>query len=156
MNRLFPMKNRNRLKAQTQYIERIAVQFMNLYLRNGGTWIVFVENVLEDPADRLQHGCKSVNGDVRPLVVIEGPDIVEAKDMVSMVMRINDCVQRRRFCPQHLCAKVGRGVHDNVSGSGGNQDRRPQPFVTGVGGEANRAGTTNGWYAGTGPGAKHR
>src|SRR5579862_1577300 len=156
MDRLFSVKNGNRLELQVQYIECVAVQFMNFYLRNRGARIVLLENVLKDPADRLQHRCKSVNRNGRALMVIEGAHIVQAEDMVGVAVRINDGVERRRVGSQHLRSEVGRGVNHNVSGNGGNQDGRPQPFVTGVGGEANRAGATDGWYPGAGPGTKHR
>ena len=109
------MRQRNRLEAQAENIERRFVDQVHVQLRHVSLALAIVEHVSENPFDDGEGGTRSVDRDAAALMVVERADVVEAEDVIGVPVRVNDGVQTRDAGPQHLGAEIGRGVDDDIA-----------------------------------------
>jgi len=61
---------------------------------------------------------------------IEGPNVIEAEDVVYMTMRDQNRVKMAYIGPQGLLSKIYGGVNQNLLVPMLDQDRYPKPLVT--------------------------
>ena len=97
-----------------------------------------------------------VNRDGAALPEIEGPNIVQAHEMVRVRMREEHGIEPVDPGAQRLRPEVGRGIDQNVTARVADQDGGPQAVVAGIGGAANGAVAADGGHAHAGPRTQHR
>ena len=78
---------------------------------------------------------------------VEGAQVVEADDMVVVLVGQHDGLQSDDALPEHLLPEVRPGVNDHVAALVRQQQRGAQPLVTGVGGGAHFAVAADSGYA---------
>jgi len=73
--------------------------------------------------------------------VIEGAYIVEPGDMIAMLMGEEYGIQVADLLAQHLDPEIGPAIHHQGHSLRFNENGSPEPLVTGIGRETNRAFT---------------
>jgi len=74
--------------------------------------------------------------------------------MILVRMGEQDSIQAGDSGSEHLVTEIRCGIHHDPCRSGLNQDAGPEALILFIGGVANRTGTGDHRYAGTGTGSK--
>ena len=156
VGRSFAVANTYRQYRDSRNIDCFLVKDMRCQPRPAGLGWRCIENVLKRPLDDFQRFGRRVDRDVMPLHEIEGPDIIETKNVIGVRVRVKNGIEARDTKAERLIAKIRRCVDQNSLFIQAKEYRRTKPLIARVSGRANRAAATDHGHAYAGSGAEHQ
>ena len=110
------MVDRERLEPHPEHVDRAVVfDRTAVKARYAAPVRAFSrESIREHPQQRVHRRLRGVNRDAISPAVVEGAYVVEAHDVVRVVVRVEDRVQPAQIGAQRLLSEVGARVDDHV------------------------------------------
>lgn len=135
-------------------IEGFAVDDAGFEFGTAGFVFGVGEDVFEDSFYGVECGLARVDGDGSGLAEVEGANVVEAENVISVAVGEKDGVELRDADAEGLVAKIGRGVDDDVFVVIAKPDGGAKAIIAGIGGSADVAIAADGGNADAGTGAE--
>ena len=130
--------------AESEEIERLLGDGVEVDARGGGLRGLGIEGVAEDAADDVEGLDGSVGRDGHFLVVVEGAHVVEAQDVVGVGVGVEDGVDAGDAGAQGLGAEIGRGVDEDILAGVLHQHGGAEAVIARIGGGAGGAAAADG------------
>jgi hypothetical protein len=107
-----PDVNRCNLNALTVFLyHKGSINHMHLQGRQSPFEIVFAKGIAEATHDFRLTLWRGVKVNRSLLRIAKGANIIQPKEMVEVMMRLQDGINALNFTAQHLLAKVDRGIN---------------------------------------------
>ena len=155
IDRRLAMQEGDGRELDAEQIDGGAVQHVGFQLRHGGLLFLTVEHVAERAMNGGHRSLRRVDGDGRALVEVERPYVIQAHDVVGMLVREQDRVEALEARSQRLRAEVRGGVDQHVMAAVAHQDGGAQALIARIGGCTHIAMAADSWHTRTGAGAEH-
>ena len=142
--RQFSVHHPDRNHPYARHLERRQIDLTHKEIRDARI-AMLPENIGQACTDRLNHIALGI--DLHTMLPAHGSHVVQATDMVVMLVRQQDRVQMADPVPDHLPAKIGAAINQQAFPVDLYQSGGPQTPITRILAPANLTLTTDLWIA---------